>query len=91
MLATQEAQVIPVTQMKHFCTLIWLPEVACDPVPLLTPALLDGKSERSESPESPELAGRDCSRPWMLFGSVEKEEQSGSAMLKGRSVVGQYP
>lgn len=52
MLATQEAQVIPVTQMKHFCTLTSLPVVLCDRVPLLTPALFcDFKSRRSESPE----------------------------------------
>lgn len=60
MLATQEAQVIPVTQMKHFWTFISLPaQVDCDPVPLLTPALLDDcKSERSEGPE---LTGLDLS------------------------------
>ncbi len=67
MLATQEAQVIPTMQMKHFCTLISLPEVGCDPVPLLTPVLLGGcKSERSGGPELR-----------MLFaGSAKKEEQS---------------
>lgn len=68
MLATQEAQVIPVTLMKHFCNLIseldrWLAEVVCDSVPLLTPALqADWKPEASEVPE---LTGLDFS--WILW------------------------
>ena len=80
MLATQEAQVIPTTQMKHFWTLTsgelarWLAEFAWGPLPLLAAALLgDCRSGRWEDPE---LTGLDSSRLWVLFtGSEEKEEQ----------------
>ena len=81
MFATHEAQVIPVTQTKHFCTLIsgelerQLSEAACDPVPLLTPALL-GDCE-AEGSESPELTGLDFSFSLLGdAGSEEKKEQS---------------
>lgn len=75
MLATQEAQVIPTTQMKHLWALVSFPEVACDPVPLLTPGLFDdAKWGRSDGPE---LTGHDFSWLWVLFAnSVEKKEQN---------------
>lgn len=77
MLATQEAQVIPITDTEHFCTLTsaQLGRELCDPVPLLTPALLgDGKSER---PEGPELTGLGLLWLWVLRpGSEEKKVQS---------------
>lgn len=91
MLATQEAQVIPMTQMKHFWALISFPEVACDPVPLLTPGLFDdAKWGRSGGPE---LTGHDFSWLWILFAnSVEKKEQSDLININesGLNITRQY-
>lgn len=74
MLATQEAQVIPVTQMKHFCTLVALPEADWDAAPLLNPALLtDCKSRRSNGPE---LTGLGLSWHWMLLTDSAKKKKT---------------
>lgn len=52
MLATHEAQVIPMMQMKHLWALVSCVEAACDPGPLLTASLLDEVGRgRSEGPE----------------------------------------
>lgn len=74
MLATQEAQVIPVTLMKHFCALASAGLVICDPLPLLTPALSDdgGPGRR----EGPEVAGLDLSWLCSLFTGSGGREQS---------------
>lgn len=52
MLATQEAQVIPLMQMKHFWSLRSPLDVACDPVPSMSPVWFDDvEPGRSEGPE----------------------------------------
>lgn len=57
MLATHEAQVIPLMQTKHLWAFVSCVEAACDPGPLLTGSLFDDV-DRGRS-EGPEPAGHD--------------------------------
>lgn len=73
MLATQEAQVMPFMQIKHFCTFISeeLAMVACDLALLIIPALL--RDCESGTSRSPEPGGLNFSRLWeLLIGSESR-------------------
>lgn len=77
MLATQEAQVIPVMRMKHFCTSILAELVVVEPAPLLATTLWRGFiSEGSEGLELTWAVGPEFSRLWVPdAGSEEEMEQ----------------